>query len=88
MTAQAHKAHEDWILALATSEGRGLLVSGGGKLGRIKLWALGSLDFVGQVDGHTNGINRLAFHDGAILSASSDRTIRVWTRDAVVKTVK
>ena len=76
----AHKAHDDFVLALATSEAARLLVSGGSKAGRIKLWALGSLDCVGALDGHANGVNRLTFHEGAILSASCDRTIRVWTK--------
>ena len=51
-----------------------------GKTGRIKLWRLGSLEYVGVLDGHANAVNRLLFHEGAILSASSDRTIRVWSR--------
>jgi len=76
----AHRAHDDMVVSLAASEAARLLVSGGAKMGRIKLWALGSLDYVGVLDGHANGINRLTFHEGAILSASSDRTIRVWTR--------
>ena len=57
-------------------------MSGGGKTGRIKLWGLGSLEYVGVLDGHSNSINRLVFNDGAIFSASSDRTIRVWTKSS------
>ena len=76
----AHRAHDDWVCSLAASEGARLLASGGGKTGRIKLWRLGSLEYVGVLDGHANAVNRLVFHEGAILSASSDRTIRVWSR--------
>lgn len=75
----AHRAHDDWVCSLAASETARLLVSGGGKTGRIKLWGLGSLEYAGVLDGHSNSINRLVFNDGAIFSASSDRTIRVWT---------
>ena len=54
-------------------------MSGGGKTGRIKLWGLGSLEYVGVLDGHSGPVNRLAFYAGVILSASSDRTVRVWS---------
>ena len=79
----AHRAHDDWVCSLATSDAARLLVSGGGKGGRIKLWALGSLEYVGVLEGHANAVNRVAVHEsGAIISASSDRTIRVWSTPA------
>ena len=78
-TSKPHCRPPHQVCSLAASETARLLVSGGGKTGRIKLWGLGSLEYAGVLDGHSNSINRLVFNDGAIFSASSDRTIRVWT---------
>ena len=77
----AVNAHDDWVCALAASEADGLLVSGG-RDGRIKLWGLASFEdgAVGTLDGHSASVNRILFQDGAIVSASSDRTVRLWTK--------
>lgn len=46
----------------------------------IKLWSLTDGTLAGQLDGHENIINKIIFtrDDTMIISASSDRTVRVW----------
>ncbi|KAL1495803.1 hypothetical protein AB1Y20_016664 [Prymnesium parvum] len=78
-----NQAHEDWVCSLAVTESTATLASGG-RDGRIKLWRLPKLEPCGVLEGHTGAVNCLISVNGllgsepAIVSCSSDRTIRVW----------
>ncbi|MBN1490381.1 MAG: hypothetical protein JXA69_10730 [Phycisphaerae bacterium] len=66
---------------LATPDGRFALTCGGTfQHGWIYIWGLPSLDYVGQLDGHSQGVEDLAITpDGRrVVSSGYDGTVRVW----------
>lgn len=75
-------AHTDWINCLTIdSQNRGLY--SGGKEGKIRVWVDNNndLNYAGELVGHTssvNAISTLSMAPQKIISASSDKTFRLW----------
>jgi len=73
---------EDECYVLATSTNfNNTIIAAASSTYLIKLYDNNTLDYLGQLQGHTNTINDISFahsHPDVLFSASSDSTIRVW----------
>ena len=78
-------AHTDWINCLTTDPlDRGLY--SGGKEGKVRVWSgsASDINYAGELLGHTGSVNAISALNStqqAIISASSDKTIRLWKLD-------
>lgn len=45
----------------------------------IKLWCVDSGKLLITLNGHTDGVSSVLFHENLLLSASYDHTIKVWS---------
>ncbi|MBI3409635.1 MAG: protein kinase [Planctomycetes bacterium] len=79
----AMEAHEGRANAVVYSPDGKFLASAGGepaKPGEIKIWRTSDGQQIALFEGHSDGINSLAYnHDGTLLASGSfDRTVKIW----------
>lgn len=74
-------AHTDWINCLGTDNLQRSIYSGG-KEGRIRVWKGSTeINYIGEMIGHSGSVNCITpmhFPQQTLISASSDRTFRIW----------
>lgn len=70
---------DTWVTALAFSPDNQVLAAGHDD-GRVSLWRLPSLDPLGNLEGHEDGVSALAFtaDGGQLTTAGDDHKLRVW----------
>jgi kinesin family protein 4/21/27 len=77
-------AHSHWVTAMMKLPRLNVLVSGC-RSGVIKLWTAQNCQQLGETSAHKFPINAISTCNGHILTASSDRTVKVWkVKDDVI----
>ncbi|KAI4291127.1 elongator complex protein 2 [Pancytospora philotis] len=78
----AEEAHADRVRAIRVSDGG--CIATGGQDGTVKLWAFedGVFRCMQILVGHEDWVNSLEWSGSVLYSASSDKTARVWKREA------
>ncbi|KAJ3145885.1 pre-rRNA processing protein [Geranomyces michiganensis] len=79
---QQHKAHNDHILAVATSSD-GAFVATAGRDKSINVWSTATNKLLTTFTQHRDAVTGLAFRNGVntLYSCSQDRTIKLWNVD-------
>jgi WD40 repeat protein len=83
------QGHLKYVLAATVSlDGKTMATGGGDKA--IDLWEVASRKLIGRLLGHTSDIEALAFTPNSrfVISASEDRTVRVWSVDGQKELVR
>ncbi|XP_030275334.1 kinesin-like protein KIF21B isoform X9 [Sparus aurata] len=75
---QIPNAHKDWVCALAYVPGRPMLLSAC-RGGMLKVWNVDNFTPIGEVRGHDSPINAICTNSRQIFTASSDKTVKIWT---------
>ncbi|XP_068171730.1 kinesin-like protein KIF21B isoform X2 [Antennarius striatus] len=78
LTQQIPNAHKDWVCALAYVPGRPMLLSAC-RGGMLKVWNVDNFTPIGEVRGHDSPINAICTNSRQIFTASSDKTVRIWS---------
>ncbi|EMP32290.1 Kinesin-like protein KIF21B, partial [Chelonia mydas] len=76
---QIPNAHKDWVCALAFVPGRPMLLSAC-RGGMVKVWNVENFTPVGEIKGHDSPINAVCTNSKHIFTASSDMTVKLWSR--------
>nr|XP_025036847.1 kinesin-like protein KIF21B [Pelodiscus sinensis] len=76
---QIPNAHKDWVCALAFVPGRPMLLSAC-RGGTVKVWNVENFTPVGEIKGHDSPINAICTNAKHIFTASSDLTVKLWSR--------
>uniref|UniRef100_A0A452ICZ0 Kinesin motor domain-containing protein n=1 Tax=Gopherus agassizii TaxID=38772 RepID=A0A452ICZ0_9SAUR len=76
---QIPNAHKDWVCALAFVPGRPMLLSAC-RGGMVKVWNVENFTPVGEIKGHDSPINAICTNSKHIFTASSDLTVKLWSR--------
>jgi WD40 repeat protein len=76
---ERHKAHEDWVLAVAASADGKVLVSGGGDR-HVKVWNAAETQLLADLIGHEGKVLSVDISpDGRLAaSGSEDKSVRLW----------
>jgi WD40 repeat protein len=81
------EGHEDWVRSPAFSPD-GRLVISASEDATARLWSTATGEVVGVIDGHRSRVRGAAFLDADhVITASGDRTCRVWTLTGAEKLV-
>ncbi|XP_078104269.1 kinesin-like protein KIF21B isoform X1 [Sander vitreus] len=78
LTQQIPNAHKDWVCALAYVPGRPMLLSAC-RGGMLKVWNVENFTPIGEVRGHESPINAICTNSRQIFTASSDKTVKIWS---------
>ncbi|KAL7407769.1 hypothetical protein ABVT39_013410 [Epinephelus coioides] len=78
LTQQIPNAHKDWVCALAYVPGRPMLLSAC-RGGMLKVWNVDNFTPIGEVRGHDSPINAICTNSRQIFTASSDKTVKIWS---------
>ncbi|KAK9529262.1 hypothetical protein VZT92_013368 [Zoarces viviparus] len=78
LTQQIPNAHKDWVCALAYVPGRPMLLSAC-RGGVLKVWNVENFTPIGEVRGHESPINAICTNSRQIFTASSDKTVKIWS---------
>ncbi|XP_068576192.1 kinesin-like protein KIF21B isoform X6 [Cebidichthys violaceus] len=78
LTQQIPNAHKDWVCALAYVPGRPMLLSAC-RGGMLKVWNVDNFTPIGEVRGHESPINAICTNSRQIFTASSDKTVKIWS---------
>ncbi|XP_034548995.1 kinesin-like protein KIF21B isoform X2 [Notolabrus celidotus] len=78
LTQQIPNAHKDWVCALAYVPGRPMLLSAC-RGGMLKVWNVDNFTPIGEVRGHDSPINAICTNSRHIFTASSDKTVKIWS---------
>ncbi|XP_054472357.1 kinesin-like protein KIF21B [Anoplopoma fimbria] len=78
LTQQIPNAHKDWVCALAYVPGRPMLLSAC-RGGMLKVWNVENFTPIGEVRGHDSPINAICTNSRQIFTASSDKTVKIWS---------
>ncbi|XP_065259472.1 kinesin-like protein KIF21B [Emys orbicularis] len=76
---QIPNAHKDWVCVLAFVPGRPMLLSAC-RGGVVKVWNVENFTPVGEIKGHDSPINAICTNSKHIFTASSDLTVKLWSR--------
>jgi WD40 repeat protein/transcriptional regulator with XRE-family HTH domain len=77
LSSQVLAGHTNWVWGLAFSPNGRILASGSDD-GALRLWDIPDRQCINVLSGHTDDIHALAIGGQLLVSASRDRTVRVW----------
>ena len=73
-------AHATYVSAMASLDDGQNLISGSVK-GALKVWDIDTCKLIGEVSAHEASVNAIAAAGNQVFTASSDKTVKVWTYD-------